>query len=47
MPSRNIEIDRDPGLRRRFRWLFLVIQGNILKGAVLVTLLEYGQVKLD
>ncbi len=30
-----------------FRWLLLATSGNILGGVVLVTLLEYGQVKLD
>lgn len=30
-----------------FRWLLLATSGNILGGVVLVTLLEYGQVKMD
>jgi len=30
-----------------FRWLMVATSGNILGGVVLVTLLEYGQVKLD
>jgi formate-nitrite transporter family protein len=30
-----------------FRWLLLATSGNIVGGVVLVTLLEYGQVKLD
>ncbi len=30
-----------------FRWLLVATSGNILGGVVLVTLLEYGQVKLD
>jgi formate/nitrite transporter FocA (FNT family) len=29
------------------RWLLAATSGNILGGVVLVTLLEYGQVKLD
>ncbi len=30
-----------------FRWLLLATSGNIVGGVVLVTLLEYGQVKVD
>ncbi len=30
-----------------FRWLLLATSGNVVGGVVLVTLLEYGQVKLD
>jgi formate/nitrite transporter FocA (FNT family) len=30
-----------------FRWLLLATSGNVAGGVILVTLLEYGQVKLD
>ncbi|MGA7521172.1 MAG: hypothetical protein WBW84_01735 [Acidobacteriaceae bacterium] len=53
MPLRNVRIEPDlknappQSVGHYFRWLLAATLGNICGGVVLVTLLEYGQVKLD